>query len=113
MQLILSLFEKLSYKKLAHKALIRLGLLPYILLLLKDYESHSMPVLEGATTTLLNLLLTRQGRQACSDMSLKALETVSLVADVDSSAVRANVNAALYSLLSVPEQRAEAKVLDL
>ena len=106
----ISLIEKLSYRKSIQHSLIDHGVIQWGLTIIKDYENQDAATLESISAILINLLLRKRGREVCLDMSLKALETISLITDIENSTVSANINAALYSLLSVPEQRAEAKV---
>lgn len=74
---------------------------------LRGYRELDACTLEYMTALLMNLVTRVEGRRACLDPSLESLSV--LAALMVNMETRTYVNGAMYSLLSLPEFKAEAK----
>ena len=111
MKKTLATIEKCSVRKKAQSALIQLGLIPWILTALKEFDKFHLYTLEYITALLMNLALRTEGRKACQDPKLEILNVLSSLLDVENIEVRSHINGTLYSILSIPEIRIQAKVI--
>jgi hypothetical protein len=108
MKRALTVIEKCSIKRIAQISLIQFGLVPWILRVLRIHKQLDLYTLEYITALLMNLVTRVEGRKACLDPDLEALNT--LVSLIENPNVRTYVGGTLYSLLALPEFKSEAKV---
>lgn len=110
MQSTLEAIQRCSIKKKAQLTLIQLGTIPWIINILSNYKEVSEYTQEYAAALLMNLSLRTAGKKACLDPTLKVLEVLSSMLGVGSYETKTYINGTIYSLLSLPEFKAEAKV---
>ncbi len=110
MQRTLSTVEKCSVKRKAQTALIQLGLIPWILTMLKEPDRFDVYTLEYLTALLMNLSLRSEGRRVFQDPKLGALQVLASLLNVENVEVLSHINGTLYSILGLPTVRAQAKV---
>lgn len=113
MQAALGVVEKCSVKRKAQLSLIQLGIVPWIVGILEKYRELDTYTLEYVTALLMNLSLRSAGKKACLSPDLRVLETLASMLDVDSNDIKTYVNGTIYSLLSLPEFKARAKVCSM
>uniref|UniRef100_A0A672QWK6 LisH domain-containing protein ARMC9 n=1 Tax=Sinocyclocheilus grahami TaxID=75366 RepID=A0A672QWK6_SINGR len=95
---VLAALQKLSLRRAQQSAMIRDGLIGWLVKELHDSDYLSDYTLEYAISLLMNLCLRTQGNRY----------TATIVSDI-----RYYVNGALYSILSMPEIREEAKQMSM
>jgi len=111
MQLALEVVQKCSVKRKAQLSLIQLGIVRWIVDVLKEYKELDAYTLEYVTALLMNLSLRSAGKKACLDPDLKVLEMLSSMLSIDNNDIKTYINGTIYSLLSLPEFKARAKVV--
>jgi hypothetical protein len=111
MQLALGVIEKCSVKRKTQISLIQLGIVRWIVNILKEYEELHTYTLEYVTALLMNLSLRSAGKKACLDPDLKVLEVLSAMLSIDNNDIKTYTNGTIYSLLSLAEFKATARVV--
>ncbi|KAF4083077.1 hypothetical protein AMELA_G00135920 [Ameiurus melas] len=110
---VLGALQKLSLRRVHQSALIRLGLIAWLVDELQDSDSLSDYTVEYAVTLLMTLCLRTQGRRKCAEKAKHVLTVLTDLLGHENHEIRYYVNGALYSILSVPTLRQEAKEMSL
>ncbi|KAI5609809.1 lisH domain-containing protein ARMC9 [Silurus asotus] len=110
---VLGTLNILSHRRVHQSALIRLGLIAWLVDELQDPDSLSDCTMEYAVTLLMSLSLRTQGKRKCTEKSKHVLKVLKDLLGHESREIRYFVNGALYSILSVPTLRQEAKEMSL
>ncbi|XP_016403642.1 lisH domain-containing protein ARMC9-like, partial [Sinocyclocheilus rhinocerous] len=90
-------------------AMIRDGLIGWLVKELHDSDCLSDYTLEYAISLLMNLCLRTQGKKKCAEEAKHVLKVLTELLGHENHEIRYYVNGALYSILSMPEIREEAK----
>ncbi|GAA6068670.1 lisH domain-containing protein ARMC9 isoform X1, partial [Tachysurus ichikawai] len=106
---VLGALQKLSLRRVHQSALIRLGLIAWLINELQDADSLSDFTVEYAVSLLMTLCLRTQGKKKCTEKAKHVLKVLSDLLGHENHEIRYYVNGALYSILSVPTLRQEAK----
>ncbi|TPX36826.1 hypothetical protein SeMB42_g07024 [Synchytrium endobioticum] len=109
----LGALQKLSLRRGAQSAMIRAGIIKFLLPVLSSPHSLSEYALEYASALLMNLLLRTAGRQQTLDHPDVILSVLEGLVRIPSPEVKTYANGALYSVLSEPRIRRRAQQLGL
>ncbi|XP_047665869.1 lisH domain-containing protein ARMC9 isoform X2 [Tachysurus fulvidraco] len=110
---VLGALQKLSLRRVHQSALIRLGLIAWLINELQDADSLSDYTVEYAVFLLMTLCLRTQGKKKCTEKAKHVLKVLSDLLGHENHEIRYYVNGALYGILSVPTLRQEAKEMSL
>ncbi|XP_058257570.1 lisH domain-containing protein ARMC9 isoform X1 [Hemibagrus wyckioides] len=110
---VLGALQKLSLRRVHQSALIRLGLISWLIEELQDADSLADYTVEYAVTLLMTLCLRTQGKRKCTEKAKQVLKVLTDLLGHENNEIRYYVNGALYSILSVPTLRQEAKEMSL
>ncbi|XP_062868784.1 lisH domain-containing protein ARMC9 isoform X2 [Trichomycterus rosablanca] len=110
---VLGALQKLSLRRVHQSSLIRLGLIGWLVDELQDSDCLSDYTLEYAVALLMNLCLRTQGKRKCTEKAKHVLKVLTDLLGHENHEIRPYVNGALYSILSVPSLRKEAKEMSL
>ncbi|XP_067254602.1 lisH domain-containing protein ARMC9 isoform X1 [Chanodichthys erythropterus] len=100
-------------RRAQQSAMIRDGLIGWLVKELHDSDCLSDYTLEYAISLLMNLCLRTQGKKKCAEEAKHALKVLTELLGHENHEIRYYVNGALYSILSMPEIREEAKQMSM
>ncbi|TRY85055.1 hypothetical protein DNTS_020231, partial [Danionella cerebrum] len=95
------------------KLSLRDGLVSWLVNNLHDSDCLSDYTLEYAMSLLMNLCLRTQGKKRCAEEAKLVLKVLTELLGHENHEIRYYVNGALYSILSMPEVREEAKQMSI
>ncbi|XP_057181405.1 lisH domain-containing protein ARMC9 isoform X2 [Triplophysa rosa] len=110
---VLAALQKLSLRRVQQSAMIRDGLIGWLVKELHDSDCLSDYTLEYAISLLMNLCLRTQGKQKCAEEAEQVLKVLTELLGHENHEIRYYVNGALYSILSMPEIREEARKMSM
>nr|XP_055073548.1 lisH domain-containing protein ARMC9 isoform X2 [Misgurnus anguillicaudatus] len=110
---VLAALQKLSLRRAQQSAMIRDGLIGWLVKELHDSDCLSDYTLEYAISLLMNLCLRTQGKQKCAEEAKQVLKVLTELLGHENHEIRYYVNGALYSILSMPEIREEARQMSM
>ncbi|XP_056304173.1 lisH domain-containing protein ARMC9 isoform X1 [Danio aesculapii] len=110
---VLAALQKLSLRRAQQSAMIRDGLIGWLVKELNDSDCLSDYTLEYAISLLMNLCLRTEGKKRCAEEAKYVLKVLTELLGHENHEIRYYVNGALYSILSVPEIREEAKQMSM
>ncbi|XP_053369497.1 lisH domain-containing protein ARMC9-like [Clarias gariepinus] len=110
---VLGVLQKLSVRRVHQSALIRLGLITWLVDELQDADSLSDYTVECAVTLLMTLCLRTQGKKKCAEEAKRVLKVLTDLLGHESHEIKSYVNRALFSILSVPALKKEAIEMSL
>lgn len=110
---VLAALQKLSLRRVQQSAMIRDGLIGWLVKELHDSDCLSDYTLEYAISLLMNLCLRTQGKQKCAKEAEQVLKVLTELLGHENHEIRYYVNGALYSILSMPEIREEARKMSM
>ncbi|XP_077058664.1 lisH domain-containing protein ARMC9 isoform X1 [Siphateles boraxobius] len=110
---VLAALQKLSLRRAQQSAMIRDGLIGWLVKELHDSDCLSDYTLEYAISLLMNLCLRTQGKEKCAGEAKHILKVLTELLGHENHEIRYYVNGALYSILSMPEIREEAKQMSM
>ncbi|KAL6469545.1 hypothetical protein MHYP_G00230690 [Metynnis hypsauchen] len=110
---VLGALQKLSLRRVHQSDLIRQGLIGWLVDELQDSDSLSDYTLEYAVALLMNLCLRTPGKRKCTERAKHVLKVLTDLLGHENHEIRPYVNGALYSILSVPAIRLEAKEMSM
>ncbi|KAA0712488.1 LisH domain-containing protein ARMC9 [Triplophysa tibetana] len=110
---VLAALQKLSLRRVQQSAMIRDGLIGWLVKELHDSDCLSDYTLEYAISLLMNLCLRTQGKKKCAEEAEQVLKVLTELLGHENHEIRYYVNGALYSILSMPEIREEARKMDV
>ncbi|KAK7127168.1 hypothetical protein R3I94_018377 [Phoxinus phoxinus] len=110
---VLVALQKLSLRRAQQSAMIRDGLIGWLVKELHDSDCLSDYTLEYTISLLMNLCLRTQGKEKCAEEAKHVLKVLTELLGHENHEIRYYVNGALYSILSVPEIREEAKQMSM
>ncbi|CAK8681084.1 unnamed protein product [Clavelina lepadiformis] len=110
---LLGCLQKLSLRRPLQTVMIRGGLIRWLVTILSEHDSLSDYMLEYAVALLMNLCLRTSGKQKCGEDASLVLKVLSDLLGHENLEIRPYVNGALYSVLSNPVVREEARGMGL
>ncbi|TPX31555.1 hypothetical protein SmJEL517_g05140 [Synchytrium microbalum] len=108
---LLGTLQKLSLRRGAQTAMIKAGLIQFLLPVLSSPHLLSEYALEYASALLMNLLLRTAGRQQTIEQPDLILSVLEGLVRIPNPEVKTYANGALYSVLSEPKIRRRAQQL--
>uniref|UniRef100_A0A8C5QGU0 LisH domain-containing protein ARMC9 n=1 Tax=Leptobrachium leishanense TaxID=445787 RepID=A0A8C5QGU0_9ANUR len=110
---VLGTLQKLSLRSCMQSAMIQDGLVFWLVQDLEDTDSLSDYTVEYAIALLMNLCLRKAGKKMCAKAPGHVLRVLSDLLHHENHEIRSYVNGALYSILSVPSIREEARSMGM
>ncbi|XP_063298926.1 lisH domain-containing protein ARMC9 isoform X3 [Pelobates fuscus] len=110
---VLGTLQKLSLRSCMQSAMIQDGLIYWLVQELEDIDSLSDYTVEYAVALLMNLCLRNAGKRMCAKAPGLVLRVLSDLLGHENHEIRSYVNGALYSVLSVPSIREEARAMGM
>ncbi|XP_072264426.1 lisH domain-containing protein ARMC9 isoform X1 [Pyxicephalus adspersus] len=110
---VLGSLQKLSLRRPMQSAMIRDGLIDWLVQELEDTDHLSDYTLEYCVALLMNLCLRSAGKKACAKNASHVLRVLSDLLGHENHEIRSCVNGALYSLLAVNLIREEARAMGM
>ncbi|XP_063965365.1 lisH domain-containing protein ARMC9-like isoform X3 [Lytechinus pictus] len=109
----LGTLQKLSLKRHLQTSMIEGGIIKWLVKVLEDSDSLSDYTLEYSIALLMNLCLRTTGKRKCVEDKAQILNVISDLLGHEDNEIRPYVNGTLYSILSVPDIREEAKSMGM
>ncbi|KAM9664959.1 lisH domain-containing protein ARMC9 isoform 2-T3 [Trichechus inunguis] len=110
---VLGALQKFSLRRPLQTAMIRDGLIFWLIDILKDPDCLSDYTLEYSVALLMNLCLRSAGKNTCAKVAGLVLKVLSDLLGHENHEIQPYVNGALYSILSVPSIREEARAMGM
>ncbi|XP_026641956.1 lisH domain-containing protein ARMC9 isoform X3 [Microtus ochrogaster] len=110
---VLGALQKFSLRRPLQTAMIRDGLIFWLIDLLKDPDCLSDYTLEYSVALLMNLCLRSAGKSTCAKVAGLVLKVLSDLLGHENHEIQPYVNGALYSILSIPSIREEARAMGM
>ncbi|CAO2625259.1 LisH domain-containing protein ARMC9 [Lemmus lemmus] len=110
---VLGALQKFSLRRPLQTAMIRDGLIFWLIDLLKDPDCLSDYTLEYSVALLMNLCLRSAGKSMCAKVAGLVLKVLSDLLGHENHEIQPYVNGALYSILSIPSIREEARAMGM
>lgn len=112
-QHVLIALQKLSLRRSQQTAMIEDGLIGWLMDELQDSDCLSDYTLEYSAALLMNLCLRTKGKRKCAENAKHVLKVLTDLLGHENHEIRPYVNGALYSILSIPSVRQEAKEMSV
>ncbi|XP_034035889.1 lisH domain-containing protein ARMC9 isoform X2 [Thalassophryne amazonica] len=106
---VLVALQKLSLRRCQQTAMIEDDLIDWLVGELQDTDCMNDSTLMYAVALLLNLCLRTKGKKKCAKNAKHVLKVLTDLLGHDNHEIQPYVNGALYSILSIPSVRQEAK----
>ncbi|XP_032049006.1 lisH domain-containing protein ARMC9 [Aythya fuligula] len=110
---VLGALQKFSLRRALQSAMIKDGLIFWLVDVLTDTDSLSDYTLEYAVALLMNLCLRSAGKKMCARISNHVLKVLSDLLGHENHEIQPYVNGALYSILAIPSVREEARAMGM
>ncbi|KAM8953640.1 lisH domain-containing protein ARMC9 isoform 2-T2 [Pelodytes ibericus] len=110
---ILGTLQKLSLRRSLQSAMILDGLIFWLVQELQDTDCLSDYTVEYSVALLMNLCLRSAGKKMCAKTPGHVLRVLSDLLGHENHEIQPYVNGALYSILSVPSIREEARAMGM
>ncbi|KAM4836502.1 lisH domain-containing protein ARMC9 isoform 2-T3 [Thomomys bottae] len=110
---VLGALQKFSLRRPLQSAMIRDGLIFWLIDILKDPDCLSDYTLEYSVALLMNLCLRSAGKNMCAKVAGLVLKVLSDLLGHENHEIQPYVNGALYSILSIPSIREEARAMGM
>ncbi|MBZ3874371.1 LisH domain-containing protein ARMC9 [Sciurus carolinensis] len=110
---VLGALQKFSLRRPLQTAMIRDGLIFWLVDALKDPDGLSDYTLEYSVALLMNLCLRSAGKNMCAKVAGLVLKVLSDLLGHENHEIQPYVNGALYSILSIPSIREEARAMGM
>ncbi|KAL2089781.1 hypothetical protein ACEWY4_014469 [Coilia grayii] len=110
---VLGALQKLSLRRAQQTAMIRDGLIGWLVDELQDSDCLTDYTLEYAVALLMNLCLRTQGKRKCAENAKHVLKVLTDLLGHENHEIRPYVNGALYSILGVSAVREAAKEMSM
>ncbi|NWR47100.1 ARMC9 protein, partial [Regulus satrapa] len=110
---VLGALQKFSLRRALQSAMIKDGLIFWLVDVLIDPDCLSDYNLEYCAALLMNLCLRSAGKKICASISNHMLRVLSGLLDHENPKIQSYVNGALYSILAIPSVREEAKEMGM
>ncbi|XP_057601309.1 lisH domain-containing protein ARMC9 isoform X5 [Hippopotamus amphibius kiboko] len=110
---VLGALQKFSLRRPLQTTMIRDGLIFWLIDILKEPDCLSDYTLEYAVALLMNLCLRSAGKTMCAKVAGLVLKVLSDLLGHENHEIQPYVNGALYSILSIPSIREEARAMGM
>uniref|UniRef100_A0A8B9UNH3 LisH domain-containing protein ARMC9 n=1 Tax=Anas zonorhyncha TaxID=75864 RepID=A0A8B9UNH3_9AVES len=110
---VLGALQKFSLRRALQSAMIKDGLIFWLVDVLTDTDSLSDYTLEYAVALLMNLCLRSAGKKMCARIANHVLKILSDLLGHENHEIQPYVNGALYSILAIPSVREEARAMGM
>ncbi|XP_075427068.1 lisH domain-containing protein ARMC9 isoform X2 [Ascaphus truei] len=110
---VLGTLQKLSLRRSLQTAMIRDGIIFWLVHVLEDTDCLSDYTVEYSVALLMNLCLRSKGKRMCATAAGHVLRVLSDLLGHENHEIRPYVNGALYSILAVPSIRGEARAMGM
>uniref|UniRef100_A0A6I8NAY8 LisH domain-containing protein ARMC9 n=1 Tax=Ornithorhynchus anatinus TaxID=9258 RepID=A0A6I8NAY8_ORNAN len=110
---VLGALQKLSFRRAVQSVMIQDGLIFWLVDVLKDPDCLSDITLEYSVMLLFNLCLRSAGKNTCAKVASLMLKVLSDLLGHENHELQLHVNGILYSILSIPSIREEAKAMGM
>ncbi|XP_053162941.1 lisH domain-containing protein ARMC9 isoform X2 [Hemicordylus capensis] len=110
---VLGALQKLSLRRTLQSAMIKDGLILWLVDTLKDTECMSDYTLAYSVALLMNLCLRSSGKKMCVKIANEVLKVLSDLLGHENHEIHPYVNGALYSILAIPSIREEARAMEM
>uniref|UniRef100_A0A8C3B8Y4 LisH domain-containing protein ARMC9 n=1 Tax=Cairina moschata TaxID=8855 RepID=A0A8C3B8Y4_CAIMO len=110
---VLGALQKFSLRRALQSAMIKDGLIFWLVDVLTDTDSLSDYTLEYAVALLMNLCLRSAGKKMCARIANHVLKVLSDLLGHENHEIQPYVNGALYSILAIPSVREEARAMGM
>ncbi|XP_005883029.1 PREDICTED: lisH domain-containing protein ARMC9 isoform X2 [Myotis brandtii] len=110
---VLGALQKFSLRRPLQTAMIQDGLIFWLIDILKEPDCLSDYTLEYSVALLMNLCLRSAGKNMCASVAGLVLKVLSDLLGHENHEIQPYVNGALYSILSIPSVREEARAMGM
>ncbi|NXG30889.1 ARMC9 protein, partial [Dromaius novaehollandiae] len=110
---VLGALQKFSLRRAMQSAMIRDGLIFWLVDVLTDTDCLSDYTLEYSVALLMNLCLRSAGKKMCAKIANRVLRVLSDLLGHENHEIQPYVNGALYSILAIPSVREEARAMGM
>ncbi|KAG8520932.1 LisH domain-containing protein ARMC9, partial [Galemys pyrenaicus] len=110
---VLGALQKFSLRRPLQTAMIRDGLVFWLVDLLQEPDCLSDYTLEYSVALLMNLCLRSAGKNMCAKVAGLVLKVLSDLLGHENHEIQPYVNGTLYSILSIPSIREEARAMGM
>ncbi|NXG81060.1 ARMC9 protein, partial [Baryphthengus martii] len=110
---VLGTLQKFSLRRALQSAMIKDGLIFWLVDVLTDTDCLSDYTLEYSVALLMNLCLRSAGKKTCARIANHVLKVLSDLLGHENHEIHPYVNGALYSILAIPSVREEAKAMGM
>ncbi|NXE86416.1 ARMC9 protein, partial [Menura novaehollandiae] len=110
---VLGALQKFSLRRALQSAMIKDGLIFWLVDALTDTDCLSDYTLEDSLALLMNLCLRSAGKKMCARIANHVLKVLSDLLGHENHKIQSYVNGALYSILAIPSVREEAKAMGM
>ncbi|NXU75099.1 ARMC9 protein, partial [Oreotrochilus melanogaster] len=110
---VLGALQKFSLRRALQSAMIRDGLIFWLVDVLTDTDCLSDYTLEYSVALLMNLCLRSAGKKMCARIANHVLKVLSDLLGHENHEIQPYVNGALYSILAIPSVREEARAMGM
>ncbi|NXX77563.1 ARMC9 protein, partial [Urocolius indicus] len=110
---ILGTMQKFSLRRALQSAMIKDGLIFWLVDVLTDTDCLSDYTLEYSVALLMNLCLRSAGKKTCARIADRVLRVLSDLLGHENHEIQQYVNGALYSILAIPSVREEARAMGM
>ncbi|XP_075572562.1 lisH domain-containing protein ARMC9 isoform X3 [Pelecanus crispus] len=110
---VLGALQKFSLRRALQSAMIKDGLIFWLVDVLTDTECLSDYTLEYSVALLMNLCLRSAGKKMCARIANHVLKVLSDLLGHENHEIQPYVNGTLYSILAIPSVREEARAMGM
>ncbi|KAM6326727.1 lisH domain-containing protein ARMC9 isoform 8-T8 [Podargus strigoides] len=110
---VLGALQKFSLRRALQSAMIKDGLIFWLVDVLTDSDCLSDYTLEYSVALLMNLCLRSSGKKMCARIANHVLKVLSDLLGHENHEIQLYVNGALYSILAIPSIREEARAMGM
>ncbi|NWS76321.1 ARMC9 protein, partial [Crotophaga sulcirostris] len=110
---VLGALQKFSLRRAMQSAMIKGGLIFWLVDVLTDTDCLSDYTLEYSVALLMNLCLRSAGKKMCARIANDVLRVLSDLLGHENHEILPYVNGALYSILAIPSVREEARAMGM
>ncbi|XP_052658914.1 lisH domain-containing protein ARMC9 isoform X1 [Harpia harpyja] len=110
---VLGALQKFSLRRALQSAMIKDGLIFWLVDVLTDTDCLSDYTLEYSVALLMNLCLRSAGKKMCARVANHVLKVLSDLLGHENHEIQPYVNGALYSILAIPSVREEARAMGM
>ncbi|NXC25391.1 ARMC9 protein, partial [Campylorhamphus procurvoides] len=110
---VLGTLQKFSLRRALQSAMIKDGLIFWLVDVLTDTDCLSDYTLEYSVALLMNLCLRSAGKKMCARIANHVLKVLANLLGHENHEIQPYVNGALYSILAIPSVREQARAMGM